>query len=117
VGVSAGLSGALENGWAKPLGLGVLALVSLGLMLGMVRKATRTPPMASIEELAGVPPTLPAEDELVGEADETDPSMAGIELNEDELRSRKIAEQIGELVKGNPAEAASLIRRWVRTDQ
>ena len=117
VGVSASLSGALENGWAKPLGLGVLALVSLGLMLGMVRKATRTPPMASIEELAGVPPTLPAEDELVGEADETDPSMAGIELNEDELRSRKIAEQIGELVKGNPAEAASLIRRWVRTDQ
>jgi flagellar M-ring protein FliF len=113
----AGLTGALDANWAKPVGLGLLALVSLGLMFGMVRKATRQPAMPSVEELAGIPPALPTEDELIGEADETDPSMAGIELNEDELRSRKIAEQIGELVKGNPAEAASLIRRWVRTDQ
>jgi flagellar M-ring protein FliF len=116
-GGGASLNGALDSTWIKPAGLSMLALVSLAMMFAMVRKATRQQPMPSVEELAGVPPTLPAEDDLVGEADETEASMAGVELDEDELRTRKIAEQIGEMVKANPAEAASLVRRWVRTEE
>ena len=112
-----GLLVALDSGWARPVGLAMLALVSLTLMFGMVRKATRQQPMPSVQELAGVPLALPTDDDLVGEADETDPSMAGVELDEDELRTRKIAQQIGEMVKTNPAEAASLVRRWVRTEE
>src|SRR5262249_3080255 len=48
----------LASGWAKPAGLATLVLVSLGLMFGMVRKATRQQPMPTVQELAGVPPTL-----------------------------------------------------------
>ncbi|NJL31570.1 MAG: hypothetical protein HC898_08035 [Phycisphaerales bacterium] len=108
----------LESGWAKPLGLALMAGACLAIMLGMVRKATQAPPLPSAEELAGLPPTLPGdEDELVGEADESPPTMPGKELDENEMHHRKIAEQIAEMIKNNPAESAQLVRRWVRTDE
>ncbi len=112
-----GMVALFDSSWMKTVGLGALALVSLAMMMGMVRKATQRSPMPSAEELAGVPPTLPTDEDLVGEADESDPSMAGVELNEEELRSRKIAEQIGEMVRANPSEAATLVGRWVRTEE
>jgi flagellar M-ring protein FliF len=106
----------LQSDWAKPVGVGLLALLSLGLMLGMVRRATRPDTLPSVEELAGVPPSLPSGEELVGEADELETTMAGVELNEGELKSRKIAEQISELIRSNPPEAGSILGRWVRKD-
>ena len=112
-----GMVSLFDSSWMKTVGLGALALVSLAMMMGMVRKATQRPPMPSAEELAGLPPTLPTDEDLVGAADESDPSMAGVELNEEELRSRKIADQIGEMVRANPTEAATLIGRWVRTEE
>lgn len=114
----AGFTGVLvESDWAKPVGVGLLALVSVALMFGMVRKAAQQESLPSVEELAGVPPRLPTEDELVGEADEMEASMAGVELDENELRARKIAQQIGDLVKANPDEAGTLLGRWVRRDE
>lgn len=101
---------------SKPVGVGLMALLALGLMLMMVRKATQQEVLPSVEELAGVPPRLPDEEELIGEADEMESTLAGVELNEDELKSRKIAEQISELIKANPAEASSIMGRWVRHD-
>ncbi|MCE9592231.1 MAG: hypothetical protein K8S99_17130 [Planctomycetes bacterium] len=114
---TAGVSLVLDSAWTKPVGMGLLALMSLALMLGMVRKATQQLPMPTVEELAGVPPPLPMEDDLIGEADAQEPSMAGMELNEDEIRSRKVAEQIADMVKSNPAEAASLFNRWIRKEE
>jgi flagellar biosynthesis/type III secretory pathway M-ring protein FliF/YscJ len=43
--------------------------------------------------------------------------MAGVELDEDDMRHRKIAEQIAEMIRGNPGEAATLVRKWVRTEE
>ncbi len=100
----------------KPVGLTLLAVASLGLMFGMVKKATQQTPMPSIQELAGIPPSLSVEEDLVGEADATDATMAGVELNEEEIRTRRIAEQIGEMVKSNPTEAAGLFNRWIRKE-
>ncbi len=111
-----GLFVMLGGDYARPALLGGLAVVSLGLMLLMVRRASTQPHLPTAEELAGLPPTLPGEDDLVGEAEESDLGMAGVELGEEEIRSRKIAEQISELVKANPAEAANLIKKWVRTE-
>lgn len=114
---SGGVGMILDSNWIKPLGLGLLALVSLGIMLGMARKATQAPPLPSAEELAGVPPPLPVEeDELIGEAEESQPSLTGIELDEQEIRHRKIAQQIADMIKSNPTEAAQLLRRWVHTE-
>lgn len=111
---SGGLDAVLVSDWVKPVSVGLLALLSVALMLGMVRKATQPEPLPSIEELAGVPPMLAGDGDVVGEADDGDAAMAGVELDDDELQSRRIAEQISELIKANPAEAGNLLGRWVR---
>jgi len=107
----------LDSGWAGPVGVSVLALASLGLMLGMVRKATKPESLPSIEELAGVPPSLPSDEELIGEAEESEASMQGVELNEDDLKARRIAEQISDLVRADPSEASRLLGKWVAIDE
>ncbi len=106
-----------DSGWAGPAGLSLLGLASLGLMFGMVRKSTRPESLPSIEELAGVPPSLPSDEELIGEADESEASMPGVELDEDDLRARRIAEQIGDMVRADPAEASRLLGKWVTTNE
>jgi len=98
------------------IGVAALAVVALGMMFFLVRKATQQTTLPSVKELAGLPPVLPVEDELVGEAEEADAGMAGMELNDEQIRSRKMAEQIGDLVKNNPSEAAALFNRWIRKD-
>lgn len=118
--MAAGGGGAIgemfEGGWAGPAGVSLLALASLGLMLGMVRKATRPESLPSIEELAGVPPSLPSDEELIGEADESEATMQGVELDEEDLKARRIAEQISDLVRADPAEASRLLGKWVSTN-
>jgi flagellar M-ring protein FliF len=115
-GGAAGILTVFDHDWIKPVGLTVLALASLGLMFGMVRKATQQSPMPTIQELAGVPPPLAVEEDLIGEADASEATMAGVELNEDDMRTRRIAEQIADMVKTNPAEAAGLFNRWIRKE-
>ncbi|MEM0914162.1 MAG: hypothetical protein AAGB29_12680 [Planctomycetota bacterium] len=108
----------IESEWVAPGGVALMALLSIALMLGMVRKATRPESLPSVEELAGVPPTLPDdEDDLVGEVEEQEGSLEAMELGEDELRSRRIAEQIGEMIKANPDEAGRIMKRWVSDDE
>src|SRR5690606_31519488 len=107
----------ITHDWMQKVWLGLLALVPIMLMLRMVRKATAPQPLPSVEELAGVPPTLPVDDDLVGEAAADESVMSGIEVNESELRYRKIAHQISDMVKNNPEEASTLIRRWVSPDE
>lgn len=115
---ASGLAGLLAGGsWAKTATVGMLALFSLGLMLYMVRRATRQEELPSVEELAGVPPELPADDDLVGEAGQTNATLAGFELDDDELRFREMAGQIADMIKANPQEAGSLVSRWVQTEE
>lgn len=112
-----GIEGVMNSDWLRPAIVLLLGLVSVALMLAMVKKATTREELPSVEELAGLPPNLPSEEELVGEAGEHESSMAGMEVDEDELASRRIADQIGELIKANPDEAGALLGRWVRTDE
>ena len=102
---------------AKPIGLGMLALLSMGIMFFMVRKANQRPELPTVQELAGLPPDLPTDDDLIGEAIEEEAAMAGVEIGEGELQSRRMAEQISELIKANPSEAGTLVGKWVETDE
>ncbi len=70
--------------------------------------------MPSPAELAGIPPSLPNEDDVIGEAEEMDTALTGVELDDNQIRSRKLAEQVKDLVKSNPNEASTLVQRWVR---
>lgn len=97
--------------------MGVLALVSLGMMLMMVRKAGKKLNIPTPEELVGLPPPkLDSGESVVGEADEGDAPLAGIELGEEQLRVEKMRQQVTELVKQKPDMAAKLINRWIAVE-
>jgi len=110
-----GIGMMFDGGWSGTAGLTLLGLVSLALMFGLVRKSTRPESLPSIEELAGVPPSLPSDEELIGEAEESEATMQGVELNKEDLRARRIAEQISDLVRADPNEASRLLGKWVST--
>ncbi len=106
----------MSTPWFGTATVGALALAAVGLMFMLVRKATQDEPLPTVEELAGVPDVLPADEDLIGEAQDVESTMEGLEVSEDDLKSRKIAEQIGELIKANPGEAGNLLGRWVDYD-
>lgn len=107
------LGGGLGGSLVDKVVLGGLALVALTMMLMMVRKAGKRTQLPTAEELVGIPPTLPTNSNLVGEADEGDSPMAGIELDDNQLRASKMLEQVGDMVKTNPSDAAKLVGRWL----
>jgi flagellar biosynthesis/type III secretory pathway M-ring protein FliF/YscJ len=96
--------------------LGALALTAVGLMISMVRKSGKTPDLPTAEELVGLPPALDAKSDLIGEADETDTPMAGIEVGEEEVHSQKVLEQVQELVEKTPDSAAKMLNRWITVE-
>jgi flagellar biosynthesis/type III secretory pathway M-ring protein FliF/YscJ len=94
-----------------------LAVMALGMMLLMVRKAGKSAPLPSAEELVGVPPALQHDEDLVGEADEGETAMAGIEIDDEAMRSRKMLDEVNDMVKNRPDLAASLMTRWLDLDR
>lgn len=93
--------------------LGALALVAVGMMFLMVRKAGRKVDLPSAEQLVGLPPALSTRSDLVGEADESETPIEGIEVGEAEIKTSKMREQVGELVKKSPETAGAMLNRWV----
>ena len=96
--------------------VGALALFAVGMMLMMVRKAGKKIELPSPEELVGIPPALASENDIVGEADETDTPMTGIEVDDHQAQANKMLEQVSDLVQKNPETAARLIGRWSSLD-
>lgn len=110
-----GISGgplAME-GLAKTAGLGVLALAALGLVAVTAVKATKREPLPTAEELVGLPPALETNADLIGEAGEADSVLQGIELDDEEMKRRKMHEQVSDLVKEKPQDAAALVGKWI----
>ncbi|MFB3431840.1 MAG: flagellar M-ring protein FliF C-terminal domain-containing protein [Phycisphaerales bacterium] len=108
-----GVTGPIAVGeLAKTVGIGALALASLGFVVMTAFKANRRDVLPSAEELVGIPPALQDGDGIVGEAMEADSALSGVELSEDELKMRKMREQIAELVSEHPDQAAKVVTRW-----
>ncbi len=98
----------------KTVALGGLAVMALGLVVFTAFKGQRHEKLPSAAELVGLPPALQqSEADLVGEAVEADSALAGIELSEDDLKQRKIVEQVAEMVKDRPQDAAAIVSRWM----
>jgi flagellar M-ring protein FliF len=97
--------------------LGGMAVVAVGMMLMMVRKASRKVELPTAEELVGIPPALKTSGDMVGEADESETAMAGIEVDDEQMKASKILEQVSKLVSENPADAAKLVNRWVVVEE
>jgi hypothetical protein len=103
------------GGLIKPIGLGVLAVVSLFFMFNIAKKASVREQLPSAEELAGVPPMLDSDGgDIIGEADEATPALEGMELDDDSLRRQQMLDQLNELAGRDPAELSGILRRWMR---
>lgn len=110
-------SSLVSDGLVKYVSLGGLAIVSLGMMFMMVRKASVREQLPSAQELVGIPPALAAaESDLVGEADEAAPALEGLELDDKSIRRQQMLSQITDMVNETPDEAAGLLRRWIKSE-
>ena len=107
---------ALGSAWAGSGPVVALAAAAVGLMLFLVKRATREEDLPSVQELAGIPADLELDADMIADAAGADTALAGHEISEEELRSRRIAEQIGELILSNPDDAGNLLGRWVDAD-
>lgn len=106
--------------YAKPAGLAVLALSSMMMVLMMLRKASSGATLPSLEEAEHVkepPPSLESDTGPVGEAGTTEGILHGVEVDEKTVQVRKMAEQVGDLVKEDPDAAAVLVKQWIIRDR
>jgi len=90
---------------------------AVDLIVDMVKKAGKKTEMPTAEELVGLPPALETATDLIGEADEGETAMAGIEVDEGQMQNQKILEQVGEMVTKDPGSAARLLNRWIEIEQ
>ena len=112
-----GIDAAIDGGLVKYLWLGGLVLLSLAMMFLMVRKASPPAELPTVAEIAGVPPPLPTgQSDIVGEAEESALALEGVELDDTALHRQQMLDQITEMVKNDPDEAANLLRRWIRVE-
>lgn len=121
-----GGGGSSGSGGSLPLGLSVglienvllggMALLAMGMMAVMVKKTARKADLPTAEEIVGLPPALDTKSDLIGEADESDAPMMGIEVDDAEVRTGKMLEQVNDFVKGSPDGAAKLLNRWIATE-
>jgi flagellar biosynthesis/type III secretory pathway M-ring protein FliF/YscJ len=103
------------GGLIRPIGLGLLAVVSLFFMFSIAKKASVREQLPSAEELAGVPPMLESDGgDIIGEADEATPALEGMELDDDSLRRQQMLDQLNELASRDPEELSGILRRWMR---
>ena len=105
--------GGSTGGIVKTIAVSTLALVSIFLMFRLIRGGTTRRTLPTAEELVGIPPSLEVDDEeLVGMAAGGEPALEALELDDDEMRSRNLMDQVQEMVSSSPADAARLISRW-----
>jgi len=108
-----GLTTLASEGVVRTVVLGAMAAAALGLVVATAMRATRRESLPSAAELVGLPPALEGSADLVGEATEADSVLQGLELSDDEMKHRKMMEQVAELVQEKPDDAARLLGRWV----
>jgi len=115
-----GMLGSLSGGGGMLAGgrlietilIGVLAVISLGMMLMMVKRSAKRIELPTVEQLVGVTPQIEGGDDLIGEAGEGETVMAGIEVDEKLVEVQQLRDQVSDLVNQDPESAAMLIDRW-----
>lgn len=120
-GQGVGMLGALTGGGGALAGggrlvetvlVGVLAVVSLGMMAMMVKRTSKRIDLPDAEKLVGIPADLGAGGDLIGEAGEGEHVMTGIEVDDQLVEVQHLREQVAEMIKQDPESAAGLVERW-----
>lgn len=101
--------------YLKEILIGALALVSLFMVSMIVRKSNPSPlvlpepaqaPRREVSEIDGNEP-------LAGVAAVGNPTLDGMELGDEELKSQQMVDQVNNMVKENPDAAAQMVKRWL----
>ena len=113
--MAAGAAGALSlGGHVKEIILGALALVSLLMVAGMVKKGTPAPAVAVAQAaLSRQTVQLAGGEEVIGEAADGLPTLDAMEVDEDSMKAGQMVTQVAQLVGENPDAAANLVKRWL----
>jgi len=97
--------------------VGILAAVSVLMMLMMVKRSSKNIELPTAEELVGLPPQLEGASDLIGEADEGESAMAGIEIDDADMQVQQLRKQVDELIATDPESAAGLVERWAEVEE
>lgn len=98
--------------------LGLLSVVALGMMFMLVKKTAKRVETPSAEELVGLPPpAIEGQSDIVGEADEGETAMEGIEVAEGEMEGQKKLEQVNTMVDKDAEAVARMLNRWIQTEE
>lgn len=108
---------AMGSGLIDKAVLGILAVVALGMMVMMVRKAGKPTNTPTAEELVGLPPRLESSGDIIGEAEAAQEALAGIEVDETQVQNQHMLTQIDKMIKDDPKSAARLLNRWIEVEQ
>jgi flagellar biosynthesis/type III secretory pathway M-ring protein FliF/YscJ len=79
----------------------------------LVKKGSPTAAFATPALAGGVAEMMSANEAPMGEVGTADPSLDGLELDPEAIRSQQVAQQVTSLVKENPDSAAALVKRWL----
>jgi flagellar biosynthesis/type III secretory pathway M-ring protein FliF/YscJ len=109
--------GGAGGGLLDKVFLGVLSLVAMGMMFALVKKSGKKVEVPTAEELVGLPPAIDGGSDIVGEAEESESAMMGIEVGDETMESQKMLEQINTMVGQSPDNVARLLNRWIEREQ
>lgn len=115
-GSGSGIGGIIGGGLIDKAILAMLSVGAIGMMFMLVKKSSKKIDLPSAEELVGLPPPIEGASEIVGEADEGETAMTGIEVADEQIESQKMLEQVTEMVNKEPEAVARMLNRWVVTD-
>ncbi len=126
--VSGSIMPAMKQWW-KPIMLLGVAGFFLCCMLMMIRKAAPSTPGGDVDPSVffggggsgagkgkrkpGDPDSFDVGDDVFGEANEGEAVLTGIELDDETIQSRKMVDEVSTMIKENPENAASLVKRWM----
>lgn len=98
--------------------LGLLSLMAIGMMFMLVKKTAKRVETPTAEELVGLPPpAIEGASDIVGEADEGETAMEGIEVAEGQMEGQKKLEQVNTMVDKDAEAVARMLNRWIQTDE
>lgn len=101
--------------YAREIAVGLLAAVSLLMVMMIVRKGTPAPLPPPEPARSAIPSMVEvvASEPLAGIAAPGNPALDAMELGEDDLRGQQVVDQVNSMVKENPDAAAALVKRWL----
>lgn len=110
----------LVHAYGGRAGLGVLAFMSMVMMLMLVRRASEGPILPG-EEVPKMPSRNAMDDDMMaddmGQAEVSDAMLMGKEVDEATLQNQKVVDQVVELVQDDPDASVSILKRWIDAEQ